>query len=137
MKYFIDMILRCRGRQSARVASYVIPFAQWLVDRGYGLVSTRNEVLTAAGLNKWLRQNGTELSDISGDHPARYLLDRAQDLLVFLRHNAIAEEIEADHNPSPVEHVLAYEQYLQDARGLSRHDHKSASRSRFSQLPLQ
>jgi site-specific recombinase XerD len=42
--------------------------------------------------------------------------------LVFLRsHNAIAEEIEAEHSPSPVEqHVLAYEDYLQDARALSR-----------------
>ncbi|MCF3948445.1 site-specific integrase [Acidiphilium sp. AL] len=45
-----------------------------------------------------------------------------QHLLVFLRsQNAIAEEIEVDHSPSPVEqHVLAYERYLQDARALSR-----------------
>ena len=133
MKYFIDDDFALSRPPEGPVASYVIPFAQWLVDRGYGLVSTRNQVLMAAGFSKWLRQKGIELSDISGDHPGRYLLDRAQrpklgdnaalqHLLVFLRsHNAIAEEIEADHNPSPVEqHVLAYEQYLQDARGLSR-----------------
>ena len=43
-------------------------------------------------------------------------------LLAFLRsQSAIAEEIKANHNPSPIEqHVLAYEQYLQDARALSR-----------------
>ena len=29
------------------VASYVIPFAEWLADRGYGLVSTRKQVLLA------------------------------------------------------------------------------------------
>jgi site-specific recombinase XerD len=133
MKYFIDDDFALSRPPEGPVASYVIPFAQWLVDRGYGLVSTRNQVLMAAGFSKWLRQKGIELSDIGGDHPGRYLLDRAQrpklgdnaalqHLLVFLRsHNAIAEEIEADHNPSPVEqHVLAYEQYLQDARGLSR-----------------
>jgi site-specific recombinase XerD len=133
MKYFIDDNFALSRPPEGPVASYVIPFAQWLVDRGYGLVSTRNQVLMAAGFSKWLRQKGIELSDIGGDHPGRYLLDRAQrpklgdnaalqHLLVFLRsHNAIAEEIEADHNPSPVEqHVLAYEQYLQDARGLSR-----------------
>lgn len=78
------------------------------------------------------RQKGIELSDISGDHPGRYLLDRAQrpklgdtaalrHLLAFLRsQNAIAEEIEAEYNPSPVEqHVQAYERYLHHARALS------------------
>ena len=133
MKYFINDDLALSRPPEGPVASYVIPFAQWLVDRGYGLVSTRNKVLMAAGFSKWLRQKGIELGDISGDHPGRYLLNRAQrpklgdnaalrHLLTFLRsQNAIAEEIEADHNPSSVEqHVLAYEQYLQDARGLSR-----------------
>jgi integrase/recombinase XerD len=133
MKYSIDDDFALSQPPEGPVASYVIPFAQWLVDRGYGLVSTRKQVLMAAGFSKWLRQKGIELSDISGAHPGRYLLDRAQrpklgdnaalrHLLVFLRsHNAIAEEIEADRNPSPVEqHVLAYEHYLQDARALSR-----------------
>ncbi|WP_245464614.1 hypothetical protein [Mesorhizobium sp. M1E.F.Ca.ET.045.02.1.1] len=115
------------------MASYIVPFAEWLGDRGYGLVSMRNQVLMAAGFSKWLGHKGIELSDISGGHPGRYLLDRAQrpklgdtaalrHLLAFLRsQNAIAEEIEADHNPSPVEqHVLAYERYLRDARALAR-----------------
>jgi integrase/recombinase XerD len=133
MKYFIDDDFALSRPPEGPVASYVIPFAQWLVGRGYSLVSTRNQVLMAAGFSKWLRQKGVDLSDISGAHPGRYLRDRAQrpklgdnaalrHLLAFLRsHNAIAEEIEADHNPSPVEqHVLAYEHYLQDARALSR-----------------
>ncbi|WP_457662640.1 site-specific integrase [Sinorhizobium medicae] len=115
------------------MASYIVPFAEWLGDRGYGLVSMRNQVLMAAGFSKWLGHKGIELSDISGDHARRYLLDRAQrpklgdaaalrHLLAFLRsQNAIAEEIEADHNPSPVEqHVQAYEWYLRDARALAR-----------------
>jgi integrase/recombinase XerD len=133
MKYFIDDDFALSRPPEGPVASYVIPFAQWLVGRGYSLVSTRNQVLMAAGFSKWLGQKGVDLTDISGAHPGRYLRDRAQrpklgdnaalrHLLAFLRsHNAIAEEIEADHNPSPVEqHVLAYEHYLQDARALSR-----------------
>jgi len=133
VKYFINDEFALSRPPEGPVASYVIPFAEWLVDRGYGLVSTRNQVLMAAGFSKWLWQKGIELGDISGDHPGRYLLDRAQrpklgdnaalrHLLAFLRsQNAIAEELEADHNPSLVEqHVLAYEQYLQDERALSR-----------------
>ncbi|MFD1985520.1 site-specific integrase [Mesorhizobium newzealandense] len=133
MKYFINADFALSRPPEGPVASYIIPFAEWLVDRGYGLVSTRNQVLMAAGFSSWLRQKGIALSDISGAHAGRYLLDRAQrpklgddaalrHLLAFLRsQNAIAEEIKADHSPSPVEqHVLAYERYLQDARALSR-----------------
>ncbi len=133
MKYFINDDIALSRPPEGPVASYIIPFANWLVDRGYGLVSMRNQMLMAAGFSKWLGHKGIELSDISEDHPGRYLLDRAQrpklgdtaalrHLLAFLRsQNAIAEEIEADHNPSQVEqHVQAYERYLRDARALAR-----------------
>jgi integrase/recombinase XerD len=133
MKYFINDDFALSRPPEGPVANYVIPFAGWLVDRGYGLVSTRNQVLMAAGFSSWLRQKGIELGGICGDHSGRYLLDRAQrpklgdnaalrHLLAFLRgQNAIAEEIEANHSPSAAEqHVLAYEQYLRDARALSR-----------------
>ena len=133
MKYVINDDLALSRPPEGPVASYIVPFAEWLGDRGYGLVSMRNQVLMAAGFSKWLGQKGIELSDISGDHPGRYLLDRAQrpklgddaalrHLLAFLRsQNAIAEEIEVDHSPSPVEqHVQAYQRYLQDVRALSR-----------------
>jgi integrase/recombinase XerD len=133
MKYFINDDFALSRPPEGPVANYVVPFAGWLVDRGYSLVSTRNHVLMAAGFSSWLRQKGIELSGICGDHSGRYLLDRAQrpklgdnaalrHLLTFLRgQNAIAEEIEADRSPSAVEqHVLAYEQYLRDARALSR-----------------
>ncbi|MER8752593.1 site-specific integrase [Mesorhizobium sp. M1050] len=133
MKYFINDDFALSRPPEGPVASYVVPFAEWLVDRGYDLVSTRNQVRMAAGFSTWLRQKGIELSDICAEHPGRYLLDRTQrpkrgdgtalrHLLVFLRsQSAIAEEIKAEYNLSPVEqHVLAYERYLQDARALSR-----------------
>lgn len=133
MKYFINDNLALSRPPEGPVTRYIIPFADWLVDRGYGLVSLRNQVLMAAGFSTWLGQKGIELSDVSEEYAERYLLDRAQrpkrgdgtalrHLLVFLRsQNAIAEEIKAEYNPSPVEqHVLAYERYLQGARALSR-----------------
>jgi site-specific recombinase XerD len=133
MKYFINDDLALSRPPEGPVASYIVPFAEWLGDRGYGLVSMRNQVLMAAGFSTWLRQKEIELSDVSEEYAERYLLDRTQrpkrgdgtalrHLLAFLRsQNAIAEEIKAEYNPSPVEqHVLAYERYLQDARALSR-----------------
>ena len=133
MKCFINDDLVLSRPPEGPLASYISPFVEWLGDRGYGCVSMRNQVLMAADFSKWLGHEGIELSDISGKHPGRYLLDRAQrpklgdtaalrHLLTFLRtQNAIAEEIQAEHNPSPVErHVQAYERYLQDARALSR-----------------
>jgi len=135
MKYFINDVLALSRPPEGPVASYIVPFAEWLADRGYALASMRSQVLMAAGFSEWLGQKGIELSDLSEEQPGRYLLDRAlirrprrgdnaalRHLLAFLRSlNAIAEEIEANHNPSPVEqHVLAYERYLQDARALSR-----------------
>jgi len=133
MKYFINDDLALSRPPEGPVTRHIIPFADWLVDRGYGLVSLRNQVLMAADFSTWLRQKGIELSDVSEEYAERYLLDRAQrpkrgdgtalrHLLAFLRsQNAIAEEIKAEYNPSPIEqHVLAYERYLQDARALSR-----------------
>ena len=106
MKYFINDDLALSRPPEGPVASYIVSFAEWLGDRGYGLVSMRNQVLMAAGFSKWLGQKGIELSDLRGEHPRRYLLDRAhsrrpklgdnaalQHLLVFLRtQNAISSK---------------------------------------------
>lgn len=135
MKFVINDSLALSRPPEGPVASFIVPFVEWLVDRGYGIVSLRNQVLMAVGFSKWLQQKGIELSAIGAEHPALYLLDRAHDrrpklgdsaalrhLLDFLRsQNAIAEEIKEEHSPSPIEqHVLPYEAYLQDARALSR-----------------
>ena len=78
MRYFINDDFALSRPPEGPVANYVIPFAGWLVDRGYGLVSTRNQVLMAAGFSSWLRQKGIELGGICEAHSGRYLLDRAQ-----------------------------------------------------------
>ena len=74
MKYFITQDLALSRPPEGPAASYIIPFAEWLVDRGYGLVSTRNQVRMAAGFSKWLRQKGVELpcwSILGGTSPSR------------------------------------------------------------------
>jgi integrase/recombinase XerD len=77
MAYFISDDLAMSRPPEGPVASYIIPFSECLADRGYGLVSMRNQVLIAAGFSKWLGQKRIELSDLSEEHPGRYLLDRA------------------------------------------------------------
>jgi integrase/recombinase XerD len=135
MKFVINDNLALSRPPEGPVASYIFPFAEWLVGRGYGIVSLRNQVLMAAGFSKWLQQKEIELSGIGAEHQERYLLDRAhyrrpklgdsaalRHLFHFLRNqNAIAEENKAEYHRSPIEqHVLFYELYLQDTRALSR-----------------
>jgi site-specific recombinase XerD len=134
MKFVINDNLVLSRPPEGPVASYIVSFAEWLINRGYGIVSLRNQVLMAVGFSKWLEQKGIELKSIGAEHTERYLLDREhyrrpklgdgaalRHLVDFLRSkNGIAEEIEVEHSPSPIEqHVLAYEAYLQDARALS------------------
>ena len=77
IKYFINRGLALSRPPEGPVASYIGPFAEWLGDRDYSLVSMKNQVLMAAGFSKWLGQKAIELSDLSDEHLGRYLLDRA------------------------------------------------------------
>jgi|SRR5215831_7181543 len=69
MKCFINDDLALSRPPEGPVASYIGPFAEWLGDRDYGLVSMKNQVLMATGFSKWLGQKGIELSDLSDEHP--------------------------------------------------------------------
>ena len=132
MKHFINNGLAPSRPAEGPVASYIVPFAEWLGDQGYSLIYMRKQVLMVAAFSKWLEHNGIAISDISPAHPERYLLERAprpkpgdtaalRHLLAFLRsQNVIAEETEPGYDPtSPGYYVQAYEQYLQHARALS------------------
>ena len=54
MKCFIAEDLALSRPPEGLGASYIIPFAERLVDQGYGLALTRNQVRMAAGFSKWL-----------------------------------------------------------------------------------
>jgi integrase/recombinase XerD len=58
MTYFMSDDLAMSRAPEGPVASYIIPFSEWLVDRGYGLVSTRNQVLMAAGFRNGSGKRG-------------------------------------------------------------------------------
>ena len=58
MKYFINDDLAVSRPPEGPVASYIVPFAEWLSDRGYSLFSIRNKVLIAAGFSKWRGHKG-------------------------------------------------------------------------------
>ena len=60
MKYFVNDDFALSRPPEGPAANYIIPFAEWLVDRGYGLVSTRNQVRMAAGFS-----NGSDKKGLS------------------------------------------------------------------------
>jgi site-specific recombinase XerD len=120
VKYFIKDKLALSRPPEGPIASYIVSFAEWLVGRGYGIVSLRNQVLMAAGFSKWLQQKGIELSDIGVEHPKRYLLDQAHDRRPKLGDSAALRHLLAFYEARTQSLKLAYESYLQDARALSR-----------------
>lgn len=134
MKFVVTDSLALSRPPEGPVAGFIISFADWLVDRGYGRVSLRNQVLMAAGFSGWLERKAIDLQNICDHHVERYLVDRAEyrrpklgdsaalrHFLDFLRSNgAINEEVKEERSPSPIEQqVFAYEAYLRDARALS------------------
>jgi len=117
------------------LAAHIGAFAQSRSAQGYARDSIHRQVLLAAGLSHWLKQQGVALRRVSSDHPARYLRDRARrvrpclgdapalrQLLDFLRREGvIAAEKIAVCRLTPAERcALAYAQYLRDARALAR-----------------
>ena len=87
-----------------------------------------------AGFSRWLGQEGIDLSSISSEHPAQYLRYRTRrvrlhhgdaaalrHLIDFLRLEAVisAETIPIGQETEVARCVLAYEQYLREARGLA------------------
>lgn len=135
MKFVINDGLTLSQPPDGPVAGFIVPFAEWLIERGYSIVSQRNQVRMATDFSRWLQREGIGLQGIGTEHLARYLVDRAchrrpklgdnaalQHLLEFLRsQRAVPEAVKEAHSPSSIEqHALAYEAYLEGARALSR-----------------
>ncbi len=117
------------------LAAYIGAFAESLSGQGYARASIHRQVRLAAGFSHWLKQQGVALRNVSSDHPARYLRDRARRLrpcrgdaaalrqfLCFLRcEGVIAAERIAARRLTPAERcALAYAQYLRDTRALAK-----------------
>ena len=117
------------------------PLATWLegfADAAsrvrYARSSIGRRIRLAAGFSRWLGQEGIDLSCINADHPARYLRHRTRrvqlhhgdtaalrHLIEFLRLEAVipAQTIPVGRKTEAERCVLAYEQYLREARGLA------------------
>ena len=102
--------------------------------QGYARSSICRRIRLAAGFSRWLKQEKIELSRTNSDHPAQYLRYRAccqrlhpgdpaalQHLIDHPRREAVipAETIPASRETGVQRCVVAYEQYLREARGLA------------------
>ena len=117
------------------LAAYIVAFAESLDDQGYCLYWQKRQVRIAADFSRWLKQRGVAIRGIRDDHPVQYLRYRARrariydgdhaapvHVIAFLRRAGVipAEKISADRLTALERCVLAYGQYLRDARALSR-----------------
>src|ERR1700692_2205272 len=78
MKYVINSQFALSRSPEGPLADYIVPFATFLSEQGYGLVSMRNQVLLAACFSRWLGQNGVDVHGICAQQSARYLRYRAR-----------------------------------------------------------
>ena len=116
------------------LATWLEGFADAASRLGYTRSSIGRRIRLAAGFSRWLGQEGIDLSCITSDHPAQYLRCRARrvrlhhgdaaalrHLIDFLRLEAVvpAETIPVGRETEAERCVVAYEQYLREARGLA------------------
>jgi integrase/recombinase XerD len=116
------------------IAPHIGSFEEFLGAQGYALSSIHRQVLLAACLSRWLKQEGVELHRIISDHSRRYLRYRAREikpclgdaaalkhLLEFLRgEELIPAEPVSVPQLTPVErYTTAYAQHLREARALA------------------
>jgi integrase/recombinase XerD len=117
------------------LATHIVSFAESVSERGYSSYSLKRQVRIAAGFSKWLGRQGVGLRSITSDHSARYLRYRARHvrpcrgdaaalrhLVDFLQREGVipAEKIAARRLTPAEACVEAYEQYLREARGLTK-----------------
>ena len=116
------------------LATWLDRFADAASRQGYTRSSICRRIRLAAGFSRWLGQEGIGLSRINSDHPAQYLRYRTRrvrlhhgdgaalrHLINFLRVETVipAETIPVGRATEAERCVLAYEQYLSEARGLA------------------
>ena len=116
------------------LATWLDRFADAASRQGYTRSSIGRRIRLAAGFSRWLGQEGIELSCIGSEHPAQYLRYRTRrvrrhhgdaaalrHLIDFLRLETVipAETVPLGRETEVERCVLAYEQYLSEARGLA------------------
>jgi integrase/recombinase XerD len=134
MKYVVDSHVVLSQPPQGPLAVHLGPFARSLREQGYARYSIHRHVLLAAGLSRWLAQQGVAVRSLTAEHPRRYLRSRARrvrlsrgdaaalsHLLDFLRGQG---KVPAERKlPLPRTGVAGqthvYTQYLREVRGLA------------------
>ena len=134
MKFVIDCNIVLSRAPNGPVSAYIERFAKSLREQGYARQSVHRQVSVSAAFSEWLASRQLVLRQLSADLIPQYLRYRLRHLqpsggdaaalkhfLEFLRsQDAIpAEKITARRETSAERCVRTYEQYLQEARGLS------------------
>ena len=134
MRHLVNHRVALLQAPEGPLATWLEGFADATGRVGYARSSIGRRIRLAAGFSRWLGQEGIDLSCINSDHPAQYLRHRARrvrlhhgdaaalrHLIEFLRLEAVipAQTIPVGRETEAERCVLAYEQYLREARGLA------------------
>ena len=134
MKHTINNQFVLSRTPDGPLAVFLDGFASFASAQGYASSSIHRRLLLAACFSQWLKQEGIEISDITSDHPARYLRYRAGLVRVyqhdhfalghfieFLRLEGVIppEKVAVFHVAEAERLAQAYEQYLRETCGLA------------------
>ena len=134
MKYVVNSEVVLSRAPEGPLADWLGRFASFASTKGYARSSVHRQVLLAADFSRWLKQEGIEPGCITSDHPKQYFRCRARQalpcqgdnaalkhVLDFLRVEGVipVEQIPAHRVTETDGCVQAYEQYLQEMRGLA------------------
>ena len=141
MKYFINDWIVFSWVPEGPLVALLDGFARVLSAKGYAGSTIYRKVLRAACFSRWLEQREIGLSDLTTEHPLRYLRDQAhakcgdiaprvrppdgdaatlRDLMGYVRLEGVitAENTLVRPGNGVEQCVQAYSQYLRDMRGL-------------------
>ena len=134
MRHLVNHRVALAQAPEGPLATWLEGFADAAGRVGYARSSIGRRIRLAAGFSRWLGQEGIDLSCINSDHPVQYLRHRARrvrlhrgdaaalrHLIEFLRLEAVVptQTIPVGRKTEAERCVLAYEQYLREARGLA------------------
>lgn len=122
------------GRSRGPLGPWIDAFSVSDSQQGYARASICMRARLVTAFNAWLEHEGIDPDHLTSDHPAQYLQYRARRLGIqkadaaalrhfidFLRLKGVvpAEKISAGPKTEVERHVLNYERYLRESRGLA------------------
>lgn len=125
---------RSRFRIEGSLAPYLEPYAEYLADRGYSQISYWKKTFLISEFSRWLGERRISAGEITAEHEAAFLRDRAQHRILkggdtasldgmtaWLEEQGIIEHKQAATAGSTGTEAIVqeYANWLQDQRGLA------------------